>query len=217
MPRSALVISANVSGEILLKGRRFGLPPIPGADTEGLKVKGLLEERGWQVTLMSGQELTLEAADSALESAKHDLIHFCGHGIYAQLDPDSSGLVLRNQEGDLMVLDASTLRQRLKDSRTRFVFLSCCEAAASASGAQELDSDYLGVMDAVVAAGVPSVLGYRWPVSSAGALILAQTFYDKLHHHESLETALLLARQEVRTQLGDDDQTWLSPILVVQE
>ena len=74
-----------------------------------------------------------------------------------------------------------------------------------------------GLMDAVVAAGIPSVLGYRWPVSSSGALILAQTFYDKLHQHESLETALLLARQEVRTQLGDEDQTWLSPILVVQE
>jgi CHAT domain/AAA domain len=215
-PRSALVISANVSGEIVLKGRRFGLPPIPGADTEGLKVKSILEERGWQVTLMSGQELTLEAADSALDGAKYDLIHFSGHGIYAQLDPDSSGLVLRNQEGDIMVLDASMLRQRLKESRTRFVFLSCCEAAASATDSQELDSDYLGVMDAVVAAGVPSVLGYRWPVSSSGALILAQTFYDKLHQHESLETALLLARQEVRTQL-DDDQTWISPILVVQE
>jgi hypothetical protein len=216
-PHSALVISANVSGEIVLKGRRFGLPPIPGAETEGLKVKSLLEDRGWQVTLLSGQELTLEAADSALDGAKHDLIHFCGHGIYAQLDPDSSGLVLRNQEGDIMVLDASTLRQRLKESRTRFVFLSCCEAAASTNDAQVLDSDYLGVMDAVVAAGVPSVLGYRWPVSSSGALILAQAFYDKLHQLESLETALLLARQEVRTQLGDDDQTWLSPILVVQE
>ena len=31
----------------------------------------------------------------------------------------------------------------------------------------------------------------------------------------SIEAALLLARQEVRSQL--DDQTWISPILVVQE
>jgi hypothetical protein len=216
-PRSALIISANVSGELVLKGRRFGLPPIPGADIEGLKVKSILEHRGWQVTLMSGPELTLEAAASALDGAKYDLIHFCGHGIYAQLDPDSSGLVLRNQEGDIMVLDASALRQRLKESRTRFVFLSCCEAGASANASQDLDSDYLGVIDAIVAAGVPAALGYRWPVSSSGALILAQTFYDKLHQHESLETALLLARQEVRNQLGDDDQTWISPILVVQE
>jgi hypothetical protein len=216
-PHSALIISANVSGEIVLKGRRFGLPPIPGAETEGLKVKSILEARGWLVTLLSGPELTLEAAGSALDGARYDLIHYCGHGIYAQLDPDSSGLVLRNQEGDLMVLDAATIRQRLKESRTRFIFLSCCEAAASANQSQDLDSDYLGVMDAVVAAGVPSVLGYRWPVSSSGALILAQTFYDKLHQHESLETALLIARQEVRTQLGDDDQTWISPILVVQE
>jgi CHAT domain-containing protein len=214
-PRSALIISANVSGEIFLKGRRFGLPPIPGAENEGLKVKSILEERSWQVKLLSGPELTLESASAALDSCKYDLIHFCGHGFYAQLDPESSGLVLRNQAGDIAVLEALRLRQLLKDSRTRFVFLSCCEGAASGDAAQLLDTDYLGVIDGIISAGVPAALGYRWPVSSSGATTLAVTFYDKLHQHESLETALLLARQEVRSQF--DDQTWISPILVVQE
>jgi len=212
---SALIISANIAGEIILKGRHFGLPPIPGADTEALKIKSLLEERGWQVTLMSGADLTLESATAALEDCAYDLIHYCGHGFYAQLDPDSSGLVLRNKDGDIVALTALRISQLLKESRTRFVFLSCCEGAASGGAAQLLDSDYLGVLDGVIAAGVPAAIGYRWPVSSAGATILALTFYDKLHQHESLEAALLLARQEVRAQL--DDQTWIAPILVVQE
>jgi len=214
-PRSALVISANVSGEIILKGRHFGLPPVPGVETEGLKVKAALEEHGWQVTLLSGADLTLEAAIAALDGCNQDLVHYSGHGFYSQLDPDSSGLVLRNKDGDVAVLDALRLRQLLKESRVRFVFLSCCEGAASSDGAQLLDSDYLGVMDALIAAGVPSALGYRWPVAAAGATMLAQTFYDKLHQHGSLEMALLLARQEVRSQLAD--QTWVSPILVLQQ
>jgi CHAT domain-containing protein len=170
---------------------------------------------GWQVTLLSGPSLTIEAATAALDACKHDLIHFSGHGFYTQLDPDSSGLVLHNAEGDVAMLEALRIRQLLKESRTRFVLLSCCEGAASGDTSHLLDSDYLGVMDAIIAAGVPAVLGYRWPVSSSGAMMLAQTFYDKLHQHESLETALLLARQEVRAQL--DDQTWISPILVVQD
>ena len=214
-PPKALVLSADVSGEVFLKGRRFALPPIPGADVEGMKVKGTLEERGWKVMLLAGAELTLEAASAALDGCSYDLVHFCGHGFYAQLDPESSGLLLRNQDGDIAVLEALRLRQLLKESRTRLVFLSCCEGAASGDSAQLLDSDYLGVMDSVVAAGVPAVLGYRWPVSSFDATALALTFYDKLHQHESLEMALLLARQELRAQ--SDDQTWLAPILVVQE
>jgi CHAT domain-containing protein len=214
-PRSALILSANVSGEVILKGQRFGLPPIPEVEPEGLKIKALLEKHGWQVTLLNTSSLTIETATAALEACKHDLIHFGGHGFYTPLDPDSSGLVLRNGEGDIMVLEALRIRQLLKESRTRFVFLSCCESAASSDAAQLLESDYLGVMDAIIAAGVPAVLGYRWPVSSSGAMILAQTFYDKLHQHESLEAALLLARQEVRAPI--DEQTSLSPNLVVQE
>ncbi|HEX5688968.1 MAG TPA: CHAT domain-containing protein, partial [Roseiflexaceae bacterium] len=199
-PRSALVLGADVSGDVYLKGRRFALPPIPDAATEGLKVKSVLEERGWQVTLLAGDELTLETACAALDACKHDLVHFCGHGFYAQLDPESSGLLLRNKDGEIEVLEALRLRQLLKESRTRFVFLSCCEGATSGDSAQFLDSDYLGVLDSVIAAGVPAALGYRWPVASVGAMALALTFYDKLHQHESLEMALLLARQEMRTQ-----------------
>jgi CHAT domain-containing protein len=214
-PRLALVMSANVSGEIVLKGRHFALPPVPGVEEEGLKVKAALEQHGWQVTLLSGAALTLESASAALDGCKHDLIHFSGHGFYAQLDPDSSGLVLRDAAGDVAILEALRLRQLLKESRVRLVFLSCCEGAASGDAAHLLDSDYLGVIDALVAAGVPAALGYRWPVDAAGATLLAQTFYDKLHQSTSIEAALLLARQEVRSQL--DDQTWISPILVVQE
>jgi CHAT domain-containing protein len=214
-PRSALILSANVSGELMLKGRRFGLPPIPEVDAEGLKIKALLEKRGWQVTLLHDSSLTIESATAALDACKHSLVHFSGHGFYAELDPDSSGLVLRNAEGDIAILEALRIRQLLKESLTRFVFLSCCEGATSGDASQLLDSDYLGVMDAIIAAGVPAALGYRWPVSSSGAVMLAQTFYDKLHQHESLETALLVARQEVRAQLND--QTWISPILVVQD
>lgn len=213
--RSALLLSANVSGELAFKGHSIALAPIPDADIETLKIKALLENHAWKVTLLSGAELTLERATAELNACKYDLVHFSGHGFYAPLDADRSGLAFYNADGDILLLEALRIRQLLKEARTRFIFLSCCDSAASGELFQLRDNDYLGVLDAIVSAGVPAALGYRWPVSSAGALLLAQTFYDKLHQNESLEAALLLARQEVRAQL--DDQTWLSPILVVQD
>jgi CHAT domain-containing protein len=212
---TALVISANVSGQMVFKGQRYGFPPVPDVEQEGLKVKETLEEYGWKVTLLSGADVTIASITKALDGCPHHLVHYSGHGFYTPLDPDRSGLVLRDAGGDAAVLEALRLRQLLKTAQTRFVFLSCCSGAASGDSAQLIGSDYLGVIDAIIAAGVPAALGYRWPVDAAGARMLAETFYDKLQQRETLEAALLFARQEIRAQMND--ATWAAPILVVQE
>ncbi len=78
-----------------------------------------------------------------------------------------------------------------------------------------LDDDFLGVAEGIINAGVPSVLGYRWPVSDEGAMLLATAFYESLVKQGHLDTALLDARREV-AMLDRDDITWLSPILIMQ-
>jgi len=212
---SALVINSSASGQMLFKGQRYGFPPVPEVEQESMKVKDALEEHGWKVTLLGGADVTIASITKALDGCPHHLVHYSGHGFYTPLDPDRSGLVLRDAGGDVAVLEALRLRQLLKTAQTRFVFLSCCSGAASGDSAQLIRSDYLGVIDAIIAAGVPAALGYRWPVDAAGARMLAETFYDKLQQRETLEAALLFARQEIRAQLND--ATWAAPILVVQE
>jgi CHAT domain-containing protein len=78
-----------------------------------------------------------------------------------------------------------------------------------------MDDDFLGIADAVVQAGVPSTLGFRWPVSDVGAPKLAKAFYGSLLRQGSPEIALWKARREL-AGLGRDDPTWLSPILIHQ-
>jgi CHAT domain-containing protein len=73
------------------------------------------------------------------------------------------------------------------------------------------------MLDALVRADVPSVLGYRWSVDDQGALKLAKAFYESLWKTLSPGRALLAARRSVSMEVtGSDDETWASPVLVQQ-
>jgi CHAT domain-containing protein len=93
--------------------------------------------------------------------------------------------------------------------------LSCCSGSRTGAPDKLLDDDFLGIADGIIHAGVPSVLGFRWPVSDDGAITLALAFYESLARQGHLDTALLDARREVAMQ-DRDDITWLSPILIMQ-
>ena len=74
----------------------------------------------------------------------------------------------------------------------------------------------MGITDAVVQAGIPSTLGFRWSVTDEGAKKLAVAFYESLLKQGNPEIALWKARGEVAKTLGRDDYTWLSPVLIHQ-
>jgi CHAT domain-containing protein len=62
---------------------------------------------------------------------------------------------------------------------------------------------------------VPSVIGFRWPVSDTGAYHLAMAFYEALLQTGRPDHALCTARSTVYRRLHDDP-AWLSPVLVMQ-
>jgi CHAT domain-containing protein len=70
-------------------------------------------------------------------------------------------------------------------------------------------------MDAVVQSGVPNVLGYRWRVRDQSALKFADMFYESFGKTLSVQRACLQARSQLYG-LNASDETWISPILVVQ-
>ena len=112
-------------------------------------------------------------------------------------------------------MSAAELKGLLQDSAVRLAYLSCCNGATTSPQSGLLDDDFLGITDAVIQAGVPSALGFRWPVSDTGAPKLALTFYDSLLRQGNPEIALWQARREL-ANLNRDDPTWLSPILIHQ-
>lgn len=163
--------------------------------------------------------VTLDEAVSELSRKSYHVVHYAGHAVHLRDRPDLSHLYFRDKEGKAAALSATQLNGLLAGSEVQFLYLSCCSGAEIAND-QVLDENaYLGLLDATIQAGVPAALGYRWPVVGRSARFFASSFYEGLlHYPSSFEHATWWARKhifEVGVEGGWDD-TWISPILIVQ-
>jgi CHAT domain-containing protein len=149
-------------------------------------------------------------------------VHYAGHGYHDQRFPERSKIFLweeEGQKGSVKELTANALRRtlRMRGHSLRFVYLSCCSSGATSDETALLNGDFLGMGESLILMGIPSVLGFRWPVSDGGAKQLARTFYQSLfEQREDLDTALFQARCKVCSE-NPDESDWLSPILIAQE
>jgi CHAT domain-containing protein len=171
-----------------------------------------------QVNLIPTEEATLTRVRRELKDCQAHIVHYAGHGEYDELSPEESTLFFwsrRNRTGSIESMFAAELKELLRDSEVRLAYFSCCYGAAAGAESDLLDDDFLGISDAVSQAGVPSTLGFRWPVSDEEALRLTLTFYESLLSQGSPEIALWEARRELARR-NRDDPAWLSPILIHQ-
>jgi CheY-like chemotaxis protein len=197
-------------------------PPISGVDDEVRQLYDYFTHQDRMpanVTLIPTKSATYLRVRQELKEGKYDIVHYAGHGLYMPKSPEESSLYFwteENRQGEVVPMKASELKMLLERSEARLVHLNSCYGTATGGQAVLLDDDFLGLADAVVQAGVPSVLGYRWPVSDNGACKMALAFYQSLLNQGSPEIALWSARCELAA-LDRNDPTWLSPILICQE
>lgn len=200
-------------------------PNIPGADIEAAELARLLPEAferkriEAEITFLPTHLATYGRVRKELRSHKYHIVHYAGHGRHAPDRPDESCLFFWEEEsrkGAVTELRAPDLDNLLRDSSVRLLYLSCCEGGAFAPAARAVDHDFLGIAEAAVNRGVPAVLAYRWPVKDTSALMLAKTFYTELAEDGRIDVALMRARREVHGQ-NNNDPTWMSPVLFIQD
>jgi CHAT domain-containing protein len=107
------------------------------------------------------------------------------------------------------------LRELWLRDRPCLFYMSCCQGAQTGARRDLLNNDLLGLTDGAIMAGVPAVLGFRWPVSDVGARELAILFYSALVDTGRPDHALLSARHKFFAR-HETDPAWLSPVLVMQ-
>lgn len=208
---------------ILLVGSNT-IPRIAGVDHEIDALSSLLgrvfRERGVPVVvdMVRSEVATYENIRRILKESKYHIVHYAGHGTYDRQSPEQSYLSFwekENCQGSVIRMKATELQMLLRTSDVRFVYLSCCYGAATGPDSALLADDFLGIADSIIHGGVPTVLGFRWAVSDAGAKALSVAFYLSLAEQGQIDTALFKARCEV-AGTDRDDITWLSPILIMQ-
>ena len=196
---------------------------IPEVDKEVSSLDRVLRELlasqgiAFEITTIFSNQAHIERIREELAHGKYNIFHYAGHGSFNQ-KPENSALYFwedENCSGNPAPMTANELGLLLPKTALQFVYLSCCVAAEQANVAVHLDDNFMGITDALVKAGIPSVLGFRWPVSDTGALNLAKEFYKSFCLRGELDVALLDARQKV-AKIDRGDAAWLSPILVVQ-
>lgn len=196
-------------------------PPIDGVDDEVQELlKYLRSQDCIPVTakLIPTKDATYDRVKEELKKHDYDIVHYAGHGSYSAQSPEESSLYFwasENKQGDIVPMKAAELKLLLGQSEARLVYLSSCYSTTTGDQTALLDDDFLGLADAVAQAGVPSVLGFRWPVSDSGACEIALAFYRSLLEQGSPEVALWSARCELAAQ-DRNEPTWLSPILIHQ-
>jgi CHAT domain-containing protein len=227
------VLSAALLNRLDLQGKRlralvvasstWGTPgaPIPGVEEEAREVSVILQHHGFDVCLLSTDNATEKRIRHELARGDYLLFHYAGHASSSPDVPEEGALYFwEGTKGKSQVrkLTASQLVGLVQNTPLRFVYLSSCWGGAQTTPPNLLlDDDFLGVMDGLVMAGVPAVLGFRWPVSDCGAQLLAQSFYAAwLERGYRPDRALCEARRTVADQMGRDERAWFSPILAMR-
>lgn len=207
-PLRLLIVGANSDGTIP-SAEEEAASLASDIDTD-LRCLGIMPD----ITLLTGVDATYDNVRQTLQDDRYHIFHYAGHGRYDDTLPEISGLVLRRNT-DRRILSAADLRLLAQDTELRLVFLSCCLGARTA--AQTGRGDFRGMLEAIVAADVPVVLGYRWVVKDASAKLMAETFYHVLWQSFSPGEALYRARRNIAmAEQGRDNETWASSVLVVQ-
>ena len=188
-------------------------------DQMGQALVELLSPLKWlHLHYVPTDEATHGDVQDLLNANKFHIVHYIGHGVYRNPSPEASSLFFwrqRGRSGGVMPLSGNDLRFLFENAETRLVHLTCCEGMRMGDASQLVYSDYLGIADSLIQAGVPSVVGFRWPVDTQRAQTMTLAFYSALFEHGSPELALLEARRRLARE-NKDDLTWLSPVLIVQ-
>ncbi len=203
-----LVVGANSDGHI------------PAAEAEAEAVAALIQDQlnhyaaRSEVTLLNGKQAEYSNVSEALASGGYHILHYAGHGRFDDKLPEINGLVVRDQ-GKSRTLTAATINMLVRNGPLALVYLSCCFGARSQNEMGR--GDFSGMLEAFAKADVPMVLGFRWTVADEPAMFIAQSFYTSLWQCLSPGASLLKARRAAAMSAdGRDDDSWASPVLLMQ-
>jgi CHAT domain-containing protein len=203
--------------------------PLPGAREEAAAVADLLEEQGFEVVRLIGDEVTPDAVVEHVLQGGWTILHVSAHGIYdyafrsdradakaAGWDGESAHYTGPRHTG-IVLADRLTLAPSILQSMPDppvLAFINCCELASidpddemalRSAARPEFAASFAGEL---IALGARAVIAAGWEVSDQGALVFARSIYrELLANNQGFGDAVRIARGDVYDK-DPDDATW---------
>jgi CHAT domain-containing protein len=158
-----------------------------------------------------GEECIDRLRDGSTDQIYH-IIHFAGHAVHDREVGERSYISI----GDGLRIEARQLATWIKDKGIWLFYLNACTGAAIGHKHQLAGSESLGLMDAILSAGVPYTVGFRWPIPPTSSIKLAQCFYKNLLAAPYRPEIAMLRARNFAFGENADDPVWAASMLVAQ-
>jgi CHAT domain-containing protein len=211
---SILIISVPKTDD---NGETKDFEDLPHAGNEAAELVTLLDGIDHvKVHYVEPRNATFDKVYKALTRHTYDILHFCGHSYYDDLNPSYSGIVLRDkimQTGQI----SNTIRGRRDRKMPALCFINACESTKAVSGAQSKTKEenrlnIYGLARAFLDTGA-YLLGSRWRVKDDTAMEFAKQFYKSLVKEEkSIGVSVFDARTACKKNVTADPFGWATYI-----
>jgi class 3 adenylate cyclase len=138
-----------------------------------------------------------------------DILHYGGHAIHDDAQPENSGWLLR--DGTLTAGDIVKHLTSEERMFPRIVFSNACRTGQTDRWTG--DNAVYGMASAFLLAGVQHYIGTFWEVLSAPSGDMAIMFYRRLAGGHSIGQSLGIARQRLANDRGEENLIWASYML----
>jgi CHAT domain-containing protein/tetratricopeptide (TPR) repeat protein len=169
-----------------------GAHPLPWATAELESLADLGEAHGWSVRKVEAGA-RLADVERALRGAT--VWHFAGHAGFVEEQGMAAYLATPERSwtaAEILGLDLRGLR---------LAVLSACETGRTS---EALGDERVGLLRALHAAGVESLVCSSWPAADASTARLATLFYERWFRGERASSALRHAQIQLRGEVEDD-------------
>lgn len=157
----------------------------------------------------------IEPTRSLIADGKYHVVHYVGHGYASSTGSRVTefGLLFEDHHQLPVPVSSGDVARLFHGTPVRVVFLHGCHTAATA--AADPDDCIPGVAHAVLAAGVPAVLGVQTLLYDRNSAEMPSVFYSNLAARQDLDAALSAARI-VGHRSGPDLPLWGIDVLYLQ-
>jgi CHAT domain-containing protein len=135
-------------------------------------------------TLLTHDDATVAAVVE--RAAEATILHFACHGIFNEIRPEQSALVLAGNE----LLTAAAVAA-LELAHVELVTMAACDSARARAAAVD---EAVGLTRAWLIAGAAFILGAQWPLVDTVSRLFMRAFYRELHAGSGYADAFSAAR-----------------------